>query len=675
MKTRIYLFLIVITWVGHLNRAAAQGTSAFTYQGQLVTGGSPANGTYDFTFALFNNDSTNTGQVGNIVTNFGVGVTNGLFTTSLDFGAVFGSNANWLAIDVRTNGAAKFTALSPLQQVTPTPYALYAPSAGAAETATTASVANSVAGTNITGTVSPANLPGTLVTNSEINVTLNGAFSGNGSGLTNLPASGIVGLPSTSGVSSVNSQAGAVNIYSSVVSGPTAGLGVATGSGLIDLIVTNANNLVTTGSAPTFSGMTNLGPLEATNGNFLNLQAGSEAEGGTGNYDIILTNQGGSGLKFDYYGNMIIVPTNASANPEAYTNGCVFFNNPNNVSGTTLAPLIQGSVAYSQVGASAFVFLGVNNSAEQEPVDIVPADFNAPYWPNMFDIIGQSNRYEMTVDSSAGIQARVVWDNFTNITGQSTFMADCADRRIVTASASAITLPAMGPFGFNQAGSWSQEQAWTKGLSSMNIGGALQAGVPRQATILYKIQNIGSSVVTVASADSAPFVNSGGATTLSIPPYTECELSTVDAVNIIPALRPIGNVIPASLISGTLPPTMCGGQLCTLSTFNGSDYCPWSGGNYNATESWVEQPVTRAGTVTNLFVVSSASVSAGTNYSCTLYHNGGATAVTCIVTSALATPNDTKHSFTVAVGDTMTIHFQSNASISSPRIMWAFNIQ
>jgi formylglycine-generating enzyme required for sulfatase activity len=75
-----------------------------------------------------------------------VAVSNGFFTVTLDFGAgVFTGEARWLAIAVKTNGAASFTALVPRQPLTPSPYALYAPSAGAATTAATASVANTTA--------------------------------------------------------------------------------------------------------------------------------------------------------------------------------------------------------------------------------------------------------------------------------------------------------------------------------------------------------------------------------------------------------------------------------------------------------------------------------------------------------------------------------------------------
>src|SRR5208283_3990055 len=53
--------------------ASAQGT-AFTYQGQLQNNGSPASGTYDLTFTLFNTNTSGVAIAGP-VTNNAVGVT------------------------------------------------------------------------------------------------------------------------------------------------------------------------------------------------------------------------------------------------------------------------------------------------------------------------------------------------------------------------------------------------------------------------------------------------------------------------------------------------------------------------------------------------------------------------------------------------------------------------
>jgi hypothetical protein len=129
----------------------AQGT-AFTYQGQLNDSGSPANGNYDLQFSLF--DAAASGnQVGGTVTNLAVGVTNGLFTTTMDFGpGIFTGNALWLQIGVETNGGGgNFTLLGALQPLTPTPYSIYAASAGTATSAATATTAGSVSAGSITG--------------------------------------------------------------------------------------------------------------------------------------------------------------------------------------------------------------------------------------------------------------------------------------------------------------------------------------------------------------------------------------------------------------------------------------------------------------------------------------------------------------------------------------------
>ena len=66
----------------------------------------------------------------NVVRNL-VPVTNGVFNVSLDFGAaVFTGAARWLEISVRTNGAGALVILAPRTPLLPTPYAIFAGSAG-----------------------------------------------------------------------------------------------------------------------------------------------------------------------------------------------------------------------------------------------------------------------------------------------------------------------------------------------------------------------------------------------------------------------------------------------------------------------------------------------------------------------------------------------------------------
>jgi hypothetical protein len=102
--------------------------TAFTYQGRLTDGGSPANGEYDFRFMLY--DAASSGaQVGSAVMREDVTVTDGLFTVQLDFGSgAFTGEARYLEIGVRPgDSTGAYTDLSPRQPLTPAPYALVLP--------------------------------------------------------------------------------------------------------------------------------------------------------------------------------------------------------------------------------------------------------------------------------------------------------------------------------------------------------------------------------------------------------------------------------------------------------------------------------------------------------------------------------------------------------------------
>jgi hypothetical protein len=121
------LALLALSFINpQLSTAHAQGT-AFTYQGRLNNSGSPANGSYDLTFTLFNTNVTGVAYAGP-VTNRAIAVSNGLFTTAVDFGpgVLTGGGTNWLEVAVRTNGSSGFSTLTPRQQLTPTPYAITA---------------------------------------------------------------------------------------------------------------------------------------------------------------------------------------------------------------------------------------------------------------------------------------------------------------------------------------------------------------------------------------------------------------------------------------------------------------------------------------------------------------------------------------------------------------------
>ncbi len=105
-------------------------SNAFTFQGALDDGGSPANGAYDFRFILYD-DAVGGGQVGPIVSVNDLNVSGGIFTATLDFGAVFQGSARWVEVQVRPGASSgAHTTLSPRQPISATPYALYAKNVG-----------------------------------------------------------------------------------------------------------------------------------------------------------------------------------------------------------------------------------------------------------------------------------------------------------------------------------------------------------------------------------------------------------------------------------------------------------------------------------------------------------------------------------------------------------------
>ena len=276
----------------------AQGT-AFTYNGRLNDSGQPATGSYDLSFTLC--DAFTNGNAVGALTNAATGVTNGLFMVTLDFGGVFSGTNYCLELAARTNGGASFSTLSPRQPITPTPYAIYAANASTAATATTATTAgsaSSVAAAGIAGTIQVTQLPGTVLTNNQRGVTLNGSFSGNGGGLTNLNLTGL------SANVALNNEA---NGYQALASNTTGSYNTANGSGALLDNTTGANNTAegqaallsnTTGNNNTAVGMVAL--LSNTTGNN-NTAVGQSAlvNNLTGNYN---TANGARALQFNTTG-------------------------------------------------------------------------------------------------------------------------------------------------------------------------------------------------------------------------------------------------------------------------------------------------------------------------------------------------------------------------------------
>ena len=129
MKIKLQILIFALATFAGARNVTAQGT-AFTYQGQLNDGGSPANGSYDLTFTVHATNAPPDTAIAGPLTNTATAVSNGLFTVVLDFGAgIFTGAPRWLEIGVRSNGLGAFATLAPRQALTPTPYAIMAGSA------------------------------------------------------------------------------------------------------------------------------------------------------------------------------------------------------------------------------------------------------------------------------------------------------------------------------------------------------------------------------------------------------------------------------------------------------------------------------------------------------------------------------------------------------------------
>lgn len=193
MKTKSFSALLrtafpFILFLAFPIRLCAQGT-AFTYQGRLNDGASPASGTYDFRFKLFQ-DALGNNQAGATQLAASVLVSNGLFTVTIDFGAGFFTGSNyWLDVGVRTNGGGGYTDLTPLQPIMPTPYAMFADTAS--------NLSGTLPAAQLTGMVPSANLTG-LYGNAVTFSNAANSFSGNGTNLTGVNAASLNGLGSAS---------------------------------------------------------------------------------------------------------------------------------------------------------------------------------------------------------------------------------------------------------------------------------------------------------------------------------------------------------------------------------------------------------------------------------------------------------------------------------------------
>ena len=156
-------------WVGFILTASVAPVplgNAINYQGQLKRDGIPLNDSVDLRFTLWDAASGGTADP-DVLLRLNVPVVNGLFSTTLDFGAgTFVGSSHWLAIEVRHPvGSGAFTPMGARQPINAVPYALYSlNSAGGGEGGTLDEAYNHGgpgAGGTITADSGPVRIVGT----------------------------------------------------------------------------------------------------------------------------------------------------------------------------------------------------------------------------------------------------------------------------------------------------------------------------------------------------------------------------------------------------------------------------------------------------------------------------------------------------------------------------------
>jgi hypothetical protein len=350
MKTKFLSIFFTLTLLVGATSLFAQGT-AFTYQGRLNDGVNPANGNYDLRFSIYD---LNTGGaiVGGSITNSPTAVSNGLFTVTLDFGAgIFSGADRWLQIAMRTNGVGSFIILNPRQAFTATPYAMQATSASNF----TGTIADLQLSANIARLNSNQTFTGAVTLNNPADV-FTGTHNGNGSGLTGLTGSNVVGavseaLHATDAMTATNAPDG-----NTIVSK----------NGATNIVTTiNSNNVLNVLDFGVVPGQTNQAEFQRAIGTAGVLH--SELQVPKGEYyftdSLYVTNSNFSMVGLAYGGNGDWGPAGVVFHFPKGTDGLIVTNvssgsSPNNISIENIVVLGANNESVNNVGIKAFGYAG-----------------------------------------------------------------------------------------------------------------------------------------------------------------------------------------------------------------------------------------------------------------------------------------------------------------------------
>jgi hypothetical protein len=225
-KTNLLLLALICSAV-----AAWSQSAPFTYQGRFSQNGAPFSGVVEMQFTLWDAVSNGTQLAATSPAVQSLSVSNGLFSATIDFSSIpFTGADRWLQIEARTTLGA-FTPLTPRQKITLAPYAIRAGNVSAS--GITGTIADGQLSGNIARLNSNLVFTGTVQLNNASNQ-FNGAFTGNGAGVSNLNLTA-----SSGGALSVNG--GFILAWSPVVAHWPSDVKAAdfNGDGKLDLVTAN----------------------------------------------------------------------------------------------------------------------------------------------------------------------------------------------------------------------------------------------------------------------------------------------------------------------------------------------------------------------------------------------------------------------------------------------------
>lgn len=176
-KTKMKNLILVIALALLIPTAAAAQGNAFSFQGRLNDGATPANGSYDLQFRLYDSITGGT-QIESTALRPSTTLINGVFSVTLDFGATAFNSPNSVFIEISVKPAGSpnaYTILGPRQQLTVVPFAVRASSASQADSATNATNASQLNGLNSSGFIRNSVAP---IGNQNFNIVGNGVING-----------------------------------------------------------------------------------------------------------------------------------------------------------------------------------------------------------------------------------------------------------------------------------------------------------------------------------------------------------------------------------------------------------------------------------------------------------------------------------------------------------------